>query len=59
MDALVSQFSKDSGGRTVAGPLPVGVPFPEFGPTVFLMSELTAESQAPSLQFTYKRESRW
>jgi hypothetical protein len=59
MDFLVSQFSKDSGGRTVAGPLPVGVPFPEFGPTVFLMSELTAESQAPTLQFTYKRESRW
>jgi hypothetical protein len=45
--------------RTMAGPLPVHIPFPEFGPTVFLTSELTAELQAPSLEFTYKRESRW
>jgi hypothetical protein len=59
-DALVAQFQKDTGGgRIVAGPVPVQVPFPDFGPTVFLMSELTAESQAPSLEFSYKRENRW
>jgi hypothetical protein len=40
-------------------PLPVHIPFPEFGPTVYLVSELTAEQQAPSLEFTYKRENRW
>jgi hypothetical protein len=59
VDELVAQFKKDSAGRTVTGPLPVRMPFPDFGPSVFLRSELTAESQAPSLQFSYKRESRW
>ena len=33
VDALVAQFRKDTAGRTVTGPLPVRVPFPEFGPT--------------------------
>jgi hypothetical protein len=58
-DDLVAEFRKKTAGRTVTGSLPVRVPFPEFGPTVFLMSELTAELQAPSLEFSYKRESRW
>ena len=53
------QYRKDTAGKSVTGPLPVQVPFPNFGLRVFLMSELTAESQAPSLQFTYRRESRW
>jgi hypothetical protein len=56
---LVAQFRKDTSGRIVTGPLPVRVPFPQIGPTVFLMSELTAEAQAPSIAFSYKRESRW
>lgn len=59
VDELVRQFRKDTAGRTVAGPLPVLVPFPEFGPSVFLVSELTAEQMAPSLEFSYRRESRW
>ena len=58
-DELASQFPKDFAFRTTAGPLPVRVPFPEFGPSVFLVSELTAELQAPSIEFSYKRESRW
>ena len=49
------------GRRTdwLAGPLPVSIPFPNFGQGLFLRSELTAELQAPSLGFSYKRESRW
>jgi hypothetical protein len=59
-DDLVADFRKQGGGgRYVAGPLPVRVPFPNFGPRVFLTSELTAELQAPSLDFSYKRGSRW
>lgn len=50
---------KDFTGRTVTGPLPVHIPFPEFGPTVFLMAELTAEMHAPSIELSYKRETRW
>ena len=58
-DERIVQFSKDSGGRTITGPLPVRIRFPELGPSVFLTSELTAELQAPTLQLSYKRESRW
>jgi hypothetical protein len=58
IDELVTQYQKDNAGR-VTGPLPVQVPFPDFGSSVFFVSELTAESQAPSLDFSYKRESRW
>lgn len=58
-EELLSQFRKDTAGKIVAGPLPVRVPFPQLGPSVFLMAQLTAESQAPVLEFTYKRESRW
>jgi hypothetical protein len=56
---LVAQFRKDTGGRVAAGPLPVRIPFPQFGPLVFLLSELTPEAHAPSIDFSYKRESRW
>jgi hypothetical protein len=48
-----------SGGRLLSGPVPVAVPMPEFGRAVFLAAELTAELQAPSVAFTYKRENRW
>ena len=58
-DQLVVQYRRDTAGRSVAGPLPVQVPFPDFGPSVFVMSELTAESRAPSLEISYKREARW
>ncbi len=56
---LIERSRKDAAGRSIAGPLPVTVPFPEFGTSVFLTSELTAELQGPALEFSYKRESRW
>jgi hypothetical protein len=56
---FMQPLASKSGARSLSGPLPVLVPFPELGPSVFLVSELTAELQAPSLDFTYKRESRW
>jgi hypothetical protein len=59
MNELVTRFRKQSGGRAVLGALPLRVPFPAFGPTVYLISELTAESQASSVELSYKRESRW
>jgi hypothetical protein len=59
LDERIVQFNRESGGRTITGPVPVSVPFPQFGTGIFLTSELTAELQAPSLQFSYKRESRW
>jgi hypothetical protein len=58
-DELVSRFHAESRARAVTGPLPVRVPFPAVGPTMFLLSELTPESQARSVDFSYKRETRW
>jgi hypothetical protein len=38
--------------------LPVSVAFPHFGPSVFLVSELTSENQAPSVEFDFQREKK-
>ncbi|HEV3483787.1 MAG TPA: hypothetical protein VG106_00155 [Vicinamibacterales bacterium] len=56
---LVAQYRQDTAGRAVTGPLPVRIPFPQIGPSVFLTAALTAEAQSPSLEFSYKRENRW
>ena len=53
---LVKQFQQSAGGRTVAGVLPMQVPFPEYGTRVFLASELTPEARAPKLVLEYQRE---
>lgn len=58
-DELVRRFNRQASVRVVTGPLPVRVPFPGLGPSVFLLSELTPESQAPSIGFSFKRENRW
>jgi hypothetical protein len=55
LQALVDRFRAESGGRTVAGALPVTVTFPQFGPSMFLASELTAESLAPQVELSFKR----
>ena len=55
LQALVDRFRNESGGRTVVGSLPVHVTFPQFGPSIFLASELTAESNAPSIELAFKR----
>jgi hypothetical protein len=55
LQALVDRFRAESGGRTVAGALPVNVTFPAFGPSMFLAAELTAESRAPFVELSFKR----
>ncbi len=49
--------AKSSSGR-VTGILPVGISFPVFGPSTFLVSELTAENQAPVAGFTYQKDKK-
>lgn len=56
--ALVDKFRRKSDTGRVAGILPLGVSFPAFGPSIFLVSELTGENQAPSADFTYQREKK-
>ncbi|MGC0773528.1 MAG: hypothetical protein WB543_11385 [Candidatus Acidiferrum sp.] len=45
-------------GGKAAGILPIQVAFPALGPSLFLVSELTAENQAPSADFNYQREKK-
>jgi hypothetical protein len=55
LQALVDRFKNEGGGHTVAGTLPVQVDVPDFGPSVYLASELTAESRAPEVELLVKR----
>jgi hypothetical protein len=55
LQALVERFRNEAGGRTVVGALPVHVTFPQFGPSLFLASELTAESNASSIELAFRR----
>ena len=55
LQGLVDRFRTQGGERRITGALPVVVDFPEFGPSTFLVSELMAEGQAPSLAFQLKR----
>jgi len=46
-----------SNGRA-SGILPIQVDFPELGPSLFLVSELTAENQSPTADFSFQREKK-
>jgi hypothetical protein len=38
--------------------LPLRVVFPHFGPSIFLVSELTAENQTPAVEFDFQRDRK-
>jgi hypothetical protein len=52
--ALVDKYRVQSQEGKRAGILPLGLSFPAFGPSVFLVSELTAENQSPTIDFSYE-----
>ena len=52
---LIDRYRDEGSGRTVTGALPVEVTFPDLGPVVFMASELTPESQAPSIDLAIRR----
>jgi len=58
LQALVDRYRVESGGRMVAGALPVHISFPAFGPSIFLATELTAEGTAPSIELTFKQSAK-
>jgi hypothetical protein len=47
---LIDRYRNEGGGRSVTGSLPVEVSFPTLGPSIFLATELTPESQAPAIE---------
>ncbi len=56
--AALDRFRADALGGKRAGILPIRVSFPAFGPSLYLVSELTGENQAPSAQFNYQHEKK-
>ncbi len=54
--ALLDNFRAKSLGGKVTGILPINVSFPAFGPSIFLVSELTSENQFPAAEFSFQRE---
>ena len=56
--ALLDKFKADSLAGKRAGILPIRVDFPAFGPSMFLVSELTGENQAPLAVLSFQRDKK-
>ena len=56
--AALDTFRASLLGGRAAGILPIKVDFPALGPSLFLVSELTAENQSPSADFNFQREKK-
>ncbi len=54
--ALLDTFKTKSLAGKVTGILPINVPFPAFGPSIFLVSELTSENQFPTAEFSFQHD---
>ncbi len=52
--ALVEKYRAQSYEGKRAGIMPIHLPFPAFGPSLFLVSELTAENQSPVIDLSYE-----
>ncbi|HKU73322.1 MAG TPA: hypothetical protein VJR02_05345, partial [Pyrinomonadaceae bacterium] len=55
---LVAKLRGDKKGGGPARNRPLRVMFPHFGPSIFLVSELTAENQTPAVEFDFQRERK-
>lgn len=55
---LVAKLRDSARGSKPARNRPLRVVFPHFGPSIFLMSELTEENQAPAVEFDFQRERK-
>lgn len=57
VQGFADSFWSKSGAKT-ARVLPIKVTFPAFGPSVFLVSELTAENHAETIEFNYQHNKK-
>jgi hypothetical protein len=57
-EALVDNFRLTLEGGKAAGILPIKVRFAGLGPSLYLVSELTAENQSPGTDLNYQRERK-
>jgi hypothetical protein len=56
--SLVDDYRAKSDSGKVRGILPIRVSFPTFGPSVYLVAELTGENQAASADLNYQRDKK-
>src|SRR5579863_9535171 len=56
--ALLDSFRAKSSAGKVTGILPINVSFPAFGPSIYLVSELTSEGQSPAAEFSFARDKK-
>jgi hypothetical protein len=56
--ALLDSYRAKSSSGKVTGVLPVNVDFPAFGPSIYLVSELTSENQSPAAEFNFQRDKK-
>jgi len=56
--ALVSRLHQAGAKSRPMRVLPPQVAFPHFGPSIFLVSELTGENQSPVVEFDFQREKK-
>ncbi|HLF84751.1 MAG TPA: hypothetical protein VI837_11300 [Blastocatellia bacterium] len=57
-EALVSRLHKAGAGSRPMRILPPRVTFPHFGPSIFLVSELTGENQSPVVEVDFQRDKK-
>jgi len=55
---LVDKYRSSTAVGRATGVLPLSVNFPAFGPSVYLVSELTSENQSPSAELTYQQDKK-
>lgn len=55
---LLDTFKAKSAAGKVTGILPINISFPAFGPSIFLVSELTSENQFPAAEFNFQRDKK-
>ncbi len=58
MKQLVAKLRDTKRGARPSRNLPLRVAFPHFGPSIFLVSELTGENQTPSVEFEFQRNRK-
>ncbi|HWZ43973.1 MAG TPA: hypothetical protein VNW97_10870 [Candidatus Saccharimonadales bacterium] len=56
--ALVDDFKNKALGGTSARILPIRISFPAFGPSLYMVSELTGENQAPAVELSYLQNKK-
>jgi hypothetical protein len=55
---LVDKYRSGTAVGRATGVLPLSVDFPAFGPSVYLVSELTSENQSPTAELNYQQDKK-